>query len=637
MPYFLCFAIYRYRQIKKCMLSYILSYIRESTMPTSKYHRFYKFKNGATLIYFKHNVNNTTRVTGGFISGSQKDIIPGTAHYLEHMMANIKGQEDVLRRSGIEFNAFTGASYVCLDFDIPNRNLDLGFDIFSRMTFNKNFNEQDFENERKAILQEEKLNGNRDISLTDYFNQTYREEKITGTEEDIKKIKIQDLLDYQNQNFVSENYVICVTSSLDFDTVKQKVEDSIVSKLPSDISKKNTPHKDERKLPTSYFIYKPINDLKTISLTFAIVDNMSFESINVHDYIDDFIFNDSFSGLMLKKFRTEKGIVYSAYMNNQCGLNNDVYKVFTITTSKEHVNEVIKTLAEVLELARKGMSEKEYADYISKLKTIESDRRVQQKFLDSTTILQRYIDGEKLWFNNPVHKAVKLTREQINNYLNRTFKNKPIYFQLVGDFDLNKVYTPTEIQEMTKSKCFDFIQEKDSTDTYYYSTKTGEELDSKEMEKSQEHRGSLHIVEDEGEVSIFDSLALAMLPLSIESKLAIIEKLAKLSGIDDLELILKERSKKRHLVEMFAKKLNISLDLENGTIQVLDNNNYTPNEIIQRLRNESLKKRLKLIEEYAKKQGVNLSFNISGDDSSQEEQEQSNDQEESNNQEEIQK
>lgn len=190
---------------------------------------------------------------------------------------------------------------------------------------------------------------------------------------------------------------------------------------------------------------------------------------------------------------------------------------------------------------------------------------------------------------------------------------------------------------MTKSKCFDFIQEKDSTDTYYYSTKTGEELDSKEMEKSQERRGSLHIVEDEGEVSIFDSLALAMLPLSIESKLAIIEKLAKLSGIDDLELILKERSKKRHLVEMFAKKLNISLDLENGTIQVLDNNNYTPNEIIQRLRNKSLKKRLKLIEEYAKKQGVNLSFNISGDDSSQEEQEQSNDQEESNNQEEIQK
>lgn len=53
----------------------------------SRYHRLYKFENGATLIYYKHNVNNTTQFVVGFIGGSRRDgKIKGTAHFLEHML-----------------------------------------------------------------------------------------------------------------------------------------------------------------------------------------------------------------------------------------------------------------------------------------------------------------------------------------------------------------------------------------------------------------------------------------------------------------------------------------------------------------------------------------------------------------------
>ena len=594
-------------------------------MPTSKYHRVYKFNNGATLIYFKHNVNNTTRVSSAFISGAQKDIIPGTAHFLEHMMANLGDKQDLTRRSDIYTNAFTTSSCVCFDLNIPNKHLDQGFEVLKAMTFNSDFDPDYFENERKAILQEKELYSEQTKYISDLYNESYSRQQLIGTEEDINKITIKDIEDYKKQNFVSENLVICVTSSLDFDTIKQKVEESIISNLPSDISKKNTPYQDKKRVPKSYFIYQPVSDVKTLQLTFAIVTKMSFEGVNIYEYVDDFIFNDSFSGLLLDKFRTKKGIVYSAQMHNECGVNNHVYKVFTITTTKDHVNEIIETLAEVLDIARKGMSIKQYDDFISKLKTIETERRVQQKYLDSATILQRYIMGDRLWFNNPVHKAVKLTREQINNYLSKTYKNKSIYFNLVGDFDLENIYGPVDVQEMTKSKRFDLVRAKDSTGVYYYSSKTGEDVEEKDVKNSDKHTASIQVIESADNM-MSSELILALSSAPMDGKMIILERLSRMSGVDDLELRLKEFNAKKTVIEMFAKKLNIELDLITGVVKEVEDNNDN-DEKLKELRQLPFEKRLQLISIFAKKYKLDLDFNVPSSSSENE----------SENQEEIQK
>lgn len=35
----------------------------------SRFHRVHKFENGVTLIYYKHNVNNTTQYLVGYLGG----------------------------------------------------------------------------------------------------------------------------------------------------------------------------------------------------------------------------------------------------------------------------------------------------------------------------------------------------------------------------------------------------------------------------------------------------------------------------------------------------------------------------------------------------------------------------------------
>ena len=109
----------------------------------SRYHRVHKFPNGATLLYYKHNINNTTKFYVGYLGGASQDKIPGTAHFLEHMIfketpnLNEVERSMLLKDYDVENNAFTSRDYVLLYGDTPNRFIDNVLDIYSDCLFIK--------------------------------------------------------------------------------------------------------------------------------------------------------------------------------------------------------------------------------------------------------------------------------------------------------------------------------------------------------------------------------------------------------------------------------------------------------------------------------------------------------------------
>lgn len=584
-------------------------------MPISKYHRVYRFPNGATLIYFKHNVDNTTRFFGGFISGAAKDKIKGTAHFVEHIMSDLAGKKSIASREDINTNAFTTQNYVAFYLDSPNKHIADAIDLLETMTFNNKFDEDVVENERKAILQERLLYTNQPSYINNLYFKTYSALDILGNDKDIKSIKIDDLKNYKDQNFVSQNYVLCVTSSLPFSEIKEMVEDNIIAKLPSDASKKNLPDRAIDLRPMSHFVYAPQPNIKTVTINAVIKANATLEKTLIYNNVDEFVFNDSFSGLLLKKFRTEKGLVYFAGLHSEIGDKDNVFKIFTITTSKDHVNEVIETLGEVLETARKGISAEKYNDYISKLKTIEEDRRVVQKYLDPRTMFTRYVDNEQLWFNNPVHKAVKLTREQINSYLKNTYQYKPVVFNIVGDFDVLQTYQPGDIQQLLKSKPFEYIkiQSADGTNYQYYSMRTGQEVDDTVIEKEDKAHICVCTILAPPQ-SDFERIMSAVAQLSNTQKALYIENLSRELGLDNLEKSLKELKKKKDSIEKFARILNVKINLDTGeVVDITEQNKERNKNVDERLKkylNKTFKERLKLIERYAKDLEIDLNFDF---------------------------
>ena len=559
-------------------------------MAESKYHRLHRFENGATLIYFKHNGNNTTSISCAYIGGASKDKIPGTAHFLEHMMYDAS-TADQNSKLGIYENAATTREYITFDINTPNSNIEEAFKILKSRLFKTDFDQKLFDHERKAILQEALMYSNSHDKMSDLLG-VGSVLDLTGSEKDIKKITINDLKKFQEDNFVSENLVVCVTSSLEFEQIKDLVEDNIVSNAVSDPQKFNDLSDFEKMPEDSYYIYNPDPNQKTVQIRVAFKDKVSEEKACVYRYVDDFMFND-FSGLLLKKFRTEKGLVYTAYMTVGFGIDGTIDREFTILTSKKHAKEAIRTLGEVLDEARNGMTYEQYKNYNTQLSTIEKDRFTIIKNISPQTLLNRYISGEALWFNNPVHKAQDLTLMQINEHLRSAFTNKPIQFIISGDFDAEKVYPMVKVEEILGVKTTDYIY---ITQKDKYLDMAGNVVKEEEISPNS-HVSQLMLIETGKKFTLEQSL-LQISNLSNFDKMYFLMNISEAIGIDDLSTSLNQYYIKVFMITDFAKKINLSFDIKTGKAKDKEYNIENVSEEIKNIRKLPLTERVKILQTF---------------------------------------
>lgn len=427
----------------------------------SRYHRLYKFENGATLIYYKHNVNNTTQFTVGFIGGSRRDgKIKGTAHFLEHMLCKETPKftatqfNKFVRNNDIKSNAFTSENYLVLYADTPNSNLIETCKVYRKLLTNKNFNQGSIDLERMAINQEILMSKEEEgdfENIKRLIQRNFRENAILGTSKSISKINEKVLQDYIDKNFVSENLVISVVSNLEFDQVKDIVEKNFVHYFPSNPELKNEPVKALYYSPANIIVANYIKDCQTIDIEVSYGVKQTEREANLYSLVEDYIFN-GFSGKLLKRLRSDKGLVYSASFYPLCLQNNLSFKSISASTSKKHINEVIDTLGEIIaDIVKNGISERDYKDFKKMVASVE-ERRSGIKTISPLVLLDRYVDNSEIFFNNQIHVVKNLTREEINNYLKKVYKKANVIVSIEGNFDPKALYTVHEIERRLHAK-----------------------------------------------------------------------------------------------------------------------------------------------------------------------------------------
>ena len=84
--------------------------------------------------------------------------------------------------------------------------------------------------------------------LIDNNKSLLKDDDLLGTKETLNSITTQDLLDYKDKYFVTDNMVVSVVSSLPFEYVKKVVEEEFINKIPS-----KPQNKVDFKTSTSYF------------------------------------------------------------------------------------------------------------------------------------------------------------------------------------------------------------------------------------------------------------------------------------------------------------------------------------------------------------------------------------------------
>ncbi len=443
----------------------------------SQYHRVHKFPNGATLIYYKHNKNNTTQFYVGFLGGAQMDIIPGTAHFCEHMLIKESSKytqqyiAQEIKSADIASNAFTSNHYLMFYGDCPNTNLDTCLTLYSNLLFNTSFKQESIDLERKAIDEEINMYAGDNESDYNTFNEMISQitipknidHDILGTHEDIAKINEKALQDFIERDFVSENMVMTVVSNLDFETIKDKMEKYFVAKAKSDPSKKYKYEKTKYFDPSNYIFKTDIPTQHTVEVAISYMSRKPEKETHLFSYVENFIFND-FAGRLLNELRTKRGLVYTAQYLPYLLPNNMSLNSFYALTSKEKVNETIDALGQIItEIANKGITQEELDKCKDMIITREIDRKNSTKTINPMTIFNRWLEGTEVFFNNQIHRVKELTLDQVNKYLKDTYSNTNVMVSIKGALPKN-CYSTYEIQKKLNAKLsqvyFDYSTEK---------------------------------------------------------------------------------------------------------------------------------------------------------------------------------
>lgn len=442
----------------------------------SRYHRIHKFPTGETLIYYKHNINNTTKFLAGFLGGAMQDIIPGTAHFLEHMLHKESPMFDkefiakMNKQFDVDSNAYTSDQYLMFYGDVPNRNLDSVLELNSHLLLNKTFNEKSIDLERGAIdeeinmyanegcgEQQIKASGKLGIGILDEAIETITVPRtpddfsILGSHDDIAKINGEVLKEYSDRVFVAENMVMTVVSNLEFDEIKEKMEKYFVGKAKSDPTKRVRYQKTKYYPPSNYIVKDNTGNQKTVEIAVSFMSKKPEKDTRLYSYVEDYIFN-GFGGRLLNEIRRKKGLAYTTQFVPLILPNNMALNTIYVTTSKDKVNETIKTVGQIIkDIAQNGVTQQELSECQNMIITREEDRKNGLKTIDPFLIFQRYLEGTEVFFNNQIHRVKELSLDTVNKYLTDTYSNANMFITVKGDLP-EDCYTPYQIQKILNAR-----------------------------------------------------------------------------------------------------------------------------------------------------------------------------------------
>jgi len=156
--------------------------------------------------------------------------LSGATHFLEHLMfmgAKKYGPgvfSRLIEGNGGASNAFTNYDYTVYYESLPIKALETVVDLEADRLVNLNIGSQDFEDERKVILEERKLRfensarGKLFLQVMQYmFKGTPYGESVIGKIEDIKSVSRDDINNYFKKYYAPNSALVVIVGDIDVD------------------------------------------------------------------------------------------------------------------------------------------------------------------------------------------------------------------------------------------------------------------------------------------------------------------------------------------------------------------------------------------------------------------------------------
>lgn len=278
----------------------------------------------------------------GVGSRDESDEVMGVSHFIEHMM--FKGTErrtakniaETLDAVGGQLNAFTTKEYTCYYSRVLDEFFDLAVDLLGDMLLNSRFAEGDIDRERNVILEEIKMyEDTPDELVHDIFAHTVWQghvlgRPIIGSENVIKQMSREDILNYYQNHYLPSKMVISVAGNIEHDRAVERLN-AVFGQLRGESRSRSmtapVPHRQ---------VACRAKETEQVHLCFG-TQGLPLGHDKVYTFqLINTILGGGLSSRLFQEVREQRGLVYSIFSYHSSYHDTGLFCVYT-GLSKENV------------------------------------------------------------------------------------------------------------------------------------------------------------------------------------------------------------------------------------------------------------------------------------------------------------
>lgn len=319
-------------------------------------------KNGLRLIFFEDHSSPVSTFQVWYKVGSidEPEGKSGISHLLEHLM--FRGSKSypgnvfskIIQSQGGIDNAFTTKDYTVYFQKLSPSKLEVSIDLESDRMANLLFNKEDFELEKKIVLEERAQRYEDDpesLIIEEVIGLAFKihpyRKPVIGWTESIQSITLEDVKNYYQKYYCPKNAFIIVAGDIKIDEIREKIKEKFenipscdfqerkIFYEPKQYGEKRVVLKKQTHLPVLVMAYK--------APAYPHKDSLSLEILST-------IMGEGKSSRLYRKLVNEKGLVVNVSTTNS-PLSRDGFLFFIIASVKdaEKVDEVEKIIKDEIE------------------------------------------------------------------------------------------------------------------------------------------------------------------------------------------------------------------------------------------------------------------------------------------------
>ncbi len=280
----------------------------------------------------------------------------GISHLIEHLLfkgtkkRSYKEISEEIELKGGSLDAFTTSEYTCFYTHLLSEDFATGIDLLTDLIFNPAFREEDFEKEKKVIIQEVKsyFDSPENLLMKYHSERLFGKGSpfalpIEGTIKSVNSISLKDVIKYWENFYFPENIIVTCVGNCSLDDLLNEL-----SRIPFSEKGKLTVNKDtfiQRDKKKVKCIYK--NALEQVYLA---ASNIGFPYNDERRYsllILMSILGYGMSSYLFLKLREENPLVYSVFTYSNQFQNTGEIGIF-LATDERNINTLVKLMRKIL-------------------------------------------------------------------------------------------------------------------------------------------------------------------------------------------------------------------------------------------------------------------------------------------------